>query len=99
MREPVSLQVINWGRPLEENGYEVGDILRVLAAWVFNRFDPADGLKVETWCGEISTSRSGAGRLPCRFLPSKNERRQHPECRDQLVRANTIPSVDVVTIQ
>lgn len=47
----VSVQVIGWGRPLHEAGYEVGDILRVLAAWAFNRFDPAEGLRVEAWSG------------------------------------------------
>ncbi len=45
----VSLQVISWGWPLHENGYDVGDILRVLAAWA-QPFDPAEGLKIEAWC-------------------------------------------------
>src|SRR4051812_12379622 len=47
----VSVQVIGWGRNLEAAGYEVGDILRVLAAWAFNSFDPAEGLRVDAWSG------------------------------------------------
>jgi hypothetical protein len=47
----ISVQVGNPGRPREEAGDEVGDILRVLAAWVFNRFDPAAGLRVGAWRG------------------------------------------------
>jgi hypothetical protein len=47
----ISVQVIGRGRNLEAAGFEVGDILRVLAAMAFNHFDPAGGLKIEAWCG------------------------------------------------
>ena len=47
----VSTQAIGSGRPLHEAGYEVGDILRVLAAWACIRFDPAAGFWVEAWSG------------------------------------------------
>ena len=44
-----SVQVICWGQNLENAGYEINDIYRVLAVWAFNRFDPRAGLTVETW--------------------------------------------------
>jgi hypothetical protein len=47
----VSVRVSRWGMYLEAAGHEVGDIHCVLAAWVFNRFDPEEGLEVEAFSG------------------------------------------------
>ncbi len=44
----VIVQVGQWGYKLEESGFRVGDIHRTLAAAVFDRFDPAEELIVET---------------------------------------------------
>jgi hypothetical protein len=45
----VSVRICRWGMPLSESGYRVGDLLRVLMKAALDRFDPEDGLRVESW--------------------------------------------------
>jgi hypothetical protein len=46
----ILVQVHEHGARLEAAGHSIGDVHRVLAAWAFNHFDPAEGLLIETWC-------------------------------------------------
>jgi hypothetical protein len=52
-----SVQVMRWGEPLAEAGYSEGDLLRAMIAAVVKKFDPAEGLQIETWSDGKTASK------------------------------------------